>query len=98
MGLSGRRVAETGSLQVESLSQDGGYDSLEFIGEGGKPADIPLPVPVMPSRVLTASQEGDHRPFLAAGGDEGKRLAGPRSVLRWRGDDRRPDHVHDAGA
>ena len=33
--------------RVESLSQDGGYDSLKFIGKGGKPADIPLPVPVM---------------------------------------------------
>jgi hypothetical protein len=43
----GLPVAETGRLQVESLSQDGRYDSLEFIGEGGKRADIPLPVPVM---------------------------------------------------
>ncbi len=47
MGLSGLRVAEMCSLRVESLSQDGGYDSLKFIGKGGKPADIPLPVPVM---------------------------------------------------
>ncbi len=43
MGLSGLRVAEMCSLHVESLSQDGGYDSLRFIGKGGKPADIPLP-------------------------------------------------------
>jgi hypothetical protein len=41
------RVAEMCSLRVESLSQDGGYDGLQFIGKGGKPADIPLPVPVM---------------------------------------------------
>ena len=32
------------SLRVESLCQDGGYDGFEFIGKGGKPADIPLPV------------------------------------------------------
>ncbi len=47
MGLSGLRVAEICSLRVESLSQDGGYDGLQFIGKGGKPADIMLPVPVM---------------------------------------------------
>ena len=47
LGLSGLRVGEMCSLRVESLSQDGGYDSLKFIGKGGKPADIPLPVPVM---------------------------------------------------
>jgi hypothetical protein len=35
------------SLQVESLSQEDGYDGLKFVGKGGKPADIPLPVPVM---------------------------------------------------
>jgi hypothetical protein len=33
MGLSGLRVAEMCSLRVESLSQDGGYDSLMFIGK-----------------------------------------------------------------
>ena len=33
--------------RVESPNQDAGYDSLTFIGKGGKPADIPLPVPVM---------------------------------------------------
>jgi hypothetical protein len=37
MGLSGLRVAEMCSLRVESLSQDGGYDSLKFVGKGGKP-------------------------------------------------------------
>ncbi|MDQ3464014.1 MAG: hypothetical protein M3500_04775, partial [Actinomycetota bacterium] len=42
MGLSGLRVAEMCSLEVESLSQDCGYDGLTFIGKGGKPADIPL--------------------------------------------------------
>lgn len=35
------------ALRVESPSQDAGYDSLTFIGKGGKPADIALPVPVM---------------------------------------------------
>ncbi len=47
MGLSGLRVAEVCSLRVESLSQDGGYDKLTFIGKGSKPACIPLPIPVM---------------------------------------------------
>jgi integrase/recombinase XerD len=47
LGLSGLRVAEACSLNIESLGDEGGYDSLRFIGKGGKPADIPLPIPVM---------------------------------------------------
>jgi len=47
MGLCGLRVAEMCSLRVESLSQDAGYDMLSFIGKGSKPAEIPLPIPVM---------------------------------------------------
>jgi integrase/recombinase XerD len=47
LGLCGLRVAELCSLRVESLSQDGGYDMLTFIGKGSKPAVIPLPIPVM---------------------------------------------------
>ena len=44
MGLSGLRVAQPAGR----VTQPGrGYDSLKFIGTGGKPADIPLPVPVM---------------------------------------------------
>ena len=57
MGLSGLRVGEMCHLRVELLSQDGGYDSLKFMGKGGKPADIPLPVPVMRAvRVVVAGR------------------------------------------
>ena len=47
MGLSGLRVAELCSLQVESVTQDGGYDMITFVGKGNKPAVVPLPIPVM---------------------------------------------------
>lgn len=47
MGLSGLRVAEACGLQVESVIEDGGYDCIAFVGKGGKPANIPLPIPVM---------------------------------------------------
>lgn len=47
LGLCGLRVAEACVLDIESLGDEGGYDSLKFIGKGGKPADIPLPIPVM---------------------------------------------------
>jgi site-specific recombinase XerD len=47
LGLSGLRVAEACGLMVESVSESGGYDSIQFVGKGGKYADIPLPVPVM---------------------------------------------------
>lgn len=47
LGLCGLRVAELCSLRVESLTQDGGYDMLTFVGKGSKPATIPLPIPAM---------------------------------------------------
>lgn len=47
LGLCGLRIAEACSLDIESLGDEGGYDTLKFIGKGGKPADIPLPIPVM---------------------------------------------------
>lgn len=67
MGLSGLRVAEMCSLRVESLTHDDGYDSLKFIGKGGKPADILLPVPVMRADRLGAPPGGcGHRVGLIA--------------------------------
>jgi site-specific recombinase XerD len=44
---AGLRVAEACGLLVTSVTESGGYDSIQFIGKGGKYADIPLPVPVM---------------------------------------------------
>lgn len=45
-GMSGLRVAELCSLDVESMSVQSGHTVLEFVGKGGKPAEIPLPIPV----------------------------------------------------
>lgn len=47
LGLCGLRIAEACGLDVESLGDEGGYDTLSFIGKGSKPANIPLPIPVM---------------------------------------------------
>ena len=45
-GMSGLRVAELCSLDVESMRVQSGHTVLWFVGKGGKPAEIPLPIAV----------------------------------------------------
>lgn len=47
LGMSGLRIAEACGLDIASLTVESGYDTLRFIGKGGKPAIVSLPVPVM---------------------------------------------------
>lgn len=54
MAMLGLRVSEACSIQVESFqSEERGHRVLKFTGKGGKPATIPLPVPV--ARALDAA-------------------------------------------
>ena len=74
------------SLRVESLCQDGGYDGLKFIGKGGKPADMPLPVPVMHAmRVVADGRTAG--PLLPNRANLGPRHEGPITapVLQVKG-------------
>lgn len=74
------------SLRVDSPCHDGGYDGLEFIGKGGKPADIPLPVPVMHAvRVVVHSRTAG--PLLPNRANVGPRHEGPITapVLQVKG-------------
>lgn len=47
LGLRGLRIAEATSLNIEEMGVRSGYDTVRFIGKGGKYAELSLPVPVM---------------------------------------------------
>lgn len=46
LGLSGLRISEACSLNVDSVQVEQGYDTIRFIGKGSKAALVPLPLPV----------------------------------------------------
>lgn len=45
LGMRGLRISEACSLNVEDVTQIGGYDHITFIGKGGGSATVPLPIP-----------------------------------------------------
>lgn len=54
MGLMGLRVSEACGVQIEDFrSEIRGHHVLQLVGKGGKPATMPVPVPVM--RTLNAA-------------------------------------------
>jgi integrase/recombinase XerD len=52
-------VSEACNAQVTDLCYAGGYELLRVVGKGAKPAEIPLPVPVL--RAVKAAIEGRSR-------------------------------------
>lgn len=55
LGMLGLRVSEACNAQVEDLRYAGGYELLWVLGKGAKPAEIPLPIPVL--RAVKAATE-----------------------------------------
>ena len=47
LGMLGLRVSEACSANVTDLHYESGYEMLTIMGKGHKPAQIPLPVPVL---------------------------------------------------
>lgn len=47
LGLSGLRISEACGLNIESVRTVRGYETIQFIGKGGKEAIVPLPLPVV---------------------------------------------------
>ena len=47
LGMLGLRVSEACNADVSDLRYESGYELLHVIGKGAKPADIPLPIPVL---------------------------------------------------
>ena len=47
LGMIGLRVSEACNADITDLRYQGGYEILHVLGKGAKPADIPLPIPVL---------------------------------------------------
>ncbi len=47
LGMIGLRISEACSAQISDLHYSAGYRVLHVLGKGSKPADIPLPIPVL---------------------------------------------------
>ena len=56
LGMLGLRISEACAVDVTDLSYQGGYELLQIMGKGHKPAQIPLPVPVL--RAVHAATAG----------------------------------------
>jgi integrase/recombinase XerD len=47
LGMLGLRVSEACATDITDLRYEAGYELLHVLGKGAKPADIPLPIPVL---------------------------------------------------
>jgi integrase/recombinase XerD len=59
LGMLGLRVSKACQARIEDLRYSGGYELLRVLGKGAKPAEIPLPIPVL--RAVKAVIEGRTR-------------------------------------
>ena len=65
LGMLGLHVSEACNAEIEDLPYVGGCELLRVLGKGAKPAEIPLPIPVL--RAVKAATEGRNRgPILLA--------------------------------
>jgi integrase/recombinase XerD len=63
LGMLGLRVSEACRANITDLSYHSGYELLQIIGKGNKPATIPLPVPVLRA-VHEATADRKNGPIL----------------------------------
>ena len=63
LGMLGLRVSEACGADITDLHYDSGYELLTIMGKGHKPAQIPLPVPVLRA-VHDATSERKSGPIL----------------------------------
>lgn len=63
LGMLGLRVSEACHVDIEHLGEQRGHRVVQILGKGGKPATVPLPVPV--ARALDAARgDRDQGPLL----------------------------------
>jgi integrase/recombinase XerD len=63
LGMLGLRVSEACQADLDDIRYQSGYEILHVIGKGSKPADIPLPIPVL--RAIREATDGrEHGPIL----------------------------------
>jgi len=63
LGMLGLRVSEACHADIDDIRYQAGYEILHVLGKGAKPADIPLPIPVL--RAIREATDGrEHGPIL----------------------------------
>jgi site-specific recombinase XerD len=63
LGMIGLRVSEACHADIDDIRYQSGYEILHVIGKGAKPADIPLPIPVLRA-IREATDSREHGPIL----------------------------------
>ena len=63
LGMIGLRVSEACHADIDDIRYQSGYEILHVIGKGSKPADIPLPIPVLRA-IRDAVGDREHGPIL----------------------------------
>jgi integrase/recombinase XerD len=81
LGMTGLRVGEACAIDVTDVRYQSGYEVLSIIGKGHKPADIPLPVPVLRA-VKEASDGRQSGPLLL--NKDAQRLTPAAAAARLR--------------
>jgi len=63
LGMLGLRVSEACHADIDDIRYQSGYEILHVLGKGSKPADVPLPIPVL--RAIREATDGrEHGPIL----------------------------------
>jgi integrase/recombinase XerD len=83
MGMLGLRVSEACAVRIEDIQgYERGHRTLTLVGKGGKPATIPLPVPVWRVLDLAAGERQEGFLILRRDGTPMDRRSATRVVLR----------------
>jgi site-specific recombinase XerD len=83
LGLLGLRVSEACAVRIEDTHGDTrGHRTLTLVGKGGKPATIPLPIPVARAIDAAAGDRTSGPLLLRADGQQMDRRAAARVVAR----------------
>lgn len=82
LGMLGLRISEACNANITDIRYESGYELLHVIGKGSKPADIPMPIPVL--RAVREATEGRQSgPILISRrGRRMDRAAASRALLR----------------
>lgn len=82
LGMLGLRVSEACQAQVADLQYTGGYQVLHVLGKGNKPADIPLPIPVLRAVQAAVAGRSSGPVLLSSSGLAMKRRAAARLLTK----------------
>lgn len=83
MGMLGLRVSEAVNVKIEDFSEtERGHRVLRLVGKGGKPATIPLPVPVLRALEQAAGERTEDFLLLRKDGRPMNRAAADWAVQR----------------